>query len=232
MKKSTILAATLIILIVAFFSCRKNDPMYDGVNCNNNCFTIVGTVIDTPSMKGIANADVRLYFNEDQSLSIFRNAKYVGRTSSDANGKYQFRFDGSSLSKSTDGYYFIKITEQAYFLDTYINRLNNSFQLDSSHFNKTEIKNFILFRNAKLNLRIKGAALATDHVTVSTDFGGLPTGWVIKGRRTIDTSFTIPVGGDIYTRVYLDFAKNGVAQRIIDSTKVPQQTTGQMIISF
>jgi hypothetical protein len=232
MKLSTIITGVAITLFFIFFSCRKNKPLYDGVNCNNNCFTIVGTVIDTPSMQGIKNADVRLYFNEDQSLSIFRNTKYVGKTFTDANGKYQFRFDGTALSKSTDGYYFIKITEQAHFLDSYFNRLNNSFQLDSSHFNKTVIKDFIMFRNAKLNLRIKGAALATDHVTVSTDFGGLPAGWVLKGRRTIDTSFIIPVGGDIYTRVYLDFAKNGIGQRIIDSTKVTQQTTGQMIISF
>lgn len=223
----TVVAFTLLLL-----SCKKNEPLFDGVNCDNNCFIISGKIVDTPSVQGIANTEVRLYFNEDRNLTIFRNTKYVGRTFTDANGRYQFRFNGSSLARSADGYYFVKITHQDHFLDNYLNRLNHSFQLDSSDFNKVTMKDFTMFRNAKLNLRIKGLLRTSDQVTISTDHGGLPVGWVLNGGRTIDTTLNLQVGGDIFTRATIDLLSNGVNKRSVDSIKVARSTTGQLTISF
>src|SRR5215212_7955374 len=82
-------------VLVLFISCRKNRPLFDGVNCSGNCYVLTGKITDTPSNAGIAGADIRFYYRP-AGYTIFDNTKYLGKAMTNGNGEYKFQFDGSN----------------------------------------------------------------------------------------------------------------------------------------
>lgn len=225
----TITTLTLTLLFVN--SCRKsNDALFDGVNCTGNCYVLTGKLIDSALNSGISGGEIKFYF-KDITGTFSSKTIYLGRSITDANGNYSFRFDGNRF-KNFMGYYYAEAFNGSMFGgdQLYPNRVA-TFDLDTSLFNVPFIQNFPLFRPATVKVRVVATASTNfQFLTVDYSYGKVGQGIVFNGGRSIDTTITWKTAGDLRTFVQADAVGNGVNIQKRDTLIVPTNNTRQIEI--
>lgn len=230
MKKETILL--LLLVVITSSSCFKNkNPLFDGVSCTGNCYELTGRVMDSAGAVPLSNAEVKFFYKYSSGILISRT-DYLGKTSTNSLGQYQFRFDGSRYNYLM-GYYYAEMYKGDFFADPgYKNRVG-IFRLDSTQYNLPFVQNFSLFRPATLKVRVIVPASASfQFITVSYEYGRGGNGISINGGRAIDTTLSWGTAGDLRTYVRADAVSNGVAVTRYDSITVSANSTGTVTINF
>ncbi len=222
---------TLLVTILLVNSCRKDrDPLFDGVTCSGNCYILTGNLIDSAANTGISSGEVKFYFNDN--TGTFSNKKiYLGRTTTDANGNYTFKFDGSRF-KNVRGYYYAEAYKGNMFADIFYENRVATFDLDTTLYNTPFVQNFPLFRPATIKVRILVSTVTNfQYLTVTYSYGKVGNGIaIIHGGRQIDTTITAKTAGDLRTFIQGDAVGNGVNIQIRDTVVVPTNNTRQVVI--
>jgi hypothetical protein len=224
--------AVFLLIILLLLSCRKDkDPLFDGVNCSGNCYILSGRLIDSVSKTGIADGEIRFYF-QDNTGTFSSKKIYLGRTATNADGGYRFSFDGSKTDNKL-GYYYAEAFKGYMFADlVYPNRVN-TFHLDSSSYNIPFEQNFPMFRPAYLKVRVIAANVTNfQFLTVSYSYGKTGIGLIFHGGRNIDTVITWKTAGDLNTFVKADAVGNGVQIERSDTVLVGMNSTQQIVLRF
>lgn len=209
----------IIVAVVVFllFACRKTRPEFNGVDCSGNCYILTGKVVDTPSNSGLEGVELKFYYRP-RGYALFSDpTRYLGKTTTNANGEYKFQFDGTKY-RSGAGYFRMVATKAGYFYNP--NNQNDvaTFYLDSSQFNVPYRQNFALFRPAKINVRFKAQTVTNfEFLTFSYHYGTSGMSISFNGRRQIDTTVTFQTAGDIRTFVNWSAIGNGVNIRKNDT---------------
>jgi len=228
--KTLLTYTTLIVTMLLVNSCRKDiDPVFDGVSCSGSCYILTGKLIDSAINAGIANGEIKFYFNDN--TGTFSNSKiYLGRTKTDASGNYTFKFDGSRFN-NVRGYYYAEAYKGNMFSDqVYQNRVA-TFDLDTSFYNTPFTQNFPLFRPAVIKVRVIASTVTNfQFLTVSYSYGKVSNGIIFNGGRTIDTTITWKTAGDLRTFIQGDAVGNGVNIQKRDTVLVPTNNTRQIEI--
>ena len=221
---------TIFVTTFVVTSCRKNkNPLFDGVNCSGNCYILTGVLLDSAANAGIASGEVRFYFNDN--TGTFSNKKiFLGRTFTNANGTYTFKFDGSRFN-NVWGYYYAEAFKGNMFSDpVYQNRVT-TFDLDTSFYNVPFVQNFSLFNPATVKVRVIASTVTNfQFLTVSYSYGKVNNGIVLNGGRTIDTTITWKTAADLRTFIQGDAVGNGVNIQRKDTVVVGPNLTRQIEI--
>lgn len=212
-------------------SCRKNKALFDGVNCTGNCFILTGKLIDSAANTGIANGEIKFFFN-DNTGTFYTKKFYVGRAITDAAGNYTFTFDGSRF-KVPRGYYYAEAYKGNMFSNQVYHNRVATFNLDTTFYNVPFHQNFVLFRPATLKVRVVASTITNfQFLTIYYNYGKAGTGIVFNGGRKIDTTFTWKTAGDVRTFIHSSAVGNGVNVQKSDTLTVPTGETRQMVIQL
>jgi len=211
---------------------KKNDPLFDGVNCTGNCFILTGTLIDSAAGTGISGARLQFYFNQHRGGGFGAKKIYLGQTTSSSTGQYQFRFDGSRFAR-TYGWYTI----EAFKDDLFNNPLDPNevaiFDLDSTHYNTPFVQQLILFRPATLKIRVIASTVTNfQFLTVSYGYGKGGVGVSLHGGRNIDTILNYKTAGDLRSFIQADARGNGVNISLYDTLVIQARSTRQIEMRF
>ena len=222
--------STLIVTILFVSSCHKNnDALFDGLNCSGNCYILTGKLIDSVVNSGLADGEIKFYFN-DNTGTFSNNKIYLGKSISNAEGSYTFRFDGSRFN-NVSGYYFAEAHKDNLFADPFYPNRVATFDLDTSLFNVPFIQNFPLFRPATVKVRVIATSVTNfQYLTVSYGYGKVGSGIVFNGGRAIDTTIIWNTAGDLRTFIQGDAVGNGVNIQRRDTLIVPTNSTRQIEI--
>lgn len=228
MKK--LLTIPILFLICVFLnSCRKEKKaLFDGINCSNNCYILTGNLLDSASKTGI-EGEIKFYFND--ITGTFNSKKiFLGRTISNSNGNYTFKFDGSQL-KNVRGYYIVEAYKGNMFGDiSYPNRVG-TFDLDTSFYNVPFFQNFALFIPAIIKVRVIATSVTSfQYLNVGYSYGKVGYGIVFHGGRKIDTTITWKTAGNLRTFIQADAVGNGVNIMKRDTIIVSANSTRQIEI--
>jgi len=211
---------------------KKNDPLFDGVNCTGNCYLLTGTLIDSVAGTGISGARLQFYFHDFRGGTFGAKKILLGQTTTTTAGRYDFRFDGSRFA-SLSGWY----TAEAYKDDLFNNPLTKNelavFDLDSSQYNIPVVQQFSLFRPATLRIRVIAATITNfQFLTISNSYGKGGVGVVLNGGRNIDTTLTFKTAGDLRSFIQADARGNGVNISTYDTLIIPSRSTRQIELRF
>jgi hypothetical protein len=199
-----------ILMIFLFVACRKTKPEFDGITCTGNCFILAGRVTDTPSNVGLQGVELRFFYRPPGYALLFNPTRYLGKTTTNSNGEYTFRFNGTSF-KAEGGYYRMQAFKSDYFYGQLNQNDISEFELDTTYFNMPFNQDFVLFRSAKLAVRFVAATVTNfDFLTFGYAYGANGTGISLSGGRKIDTTITFKTAGDISTIVQWEAKGNGV----------------------
>lgn len=212
-------------------SCRKNnDALFDGVNCSGNCYILTGKLIDSAANSGIARGKIKFYF-KDITGTFSSKTRFLGSATTDVNGNYTFKFDGSGF-KNVMGYYYADAFSGNMFGgdQMYPNRVA-TFDLDTSFYNLPFIQSFPLFRSATVKVRVIASTITNFRsLTVNYSYGKVGQGIVFNGNRSIDTTITWKTAGDLRTFIQASAVGNGVNIQKRDTLIIPTSNTGQIEI--
>lgn len=211
-------------------SCRKNKPLFDGINCTNNCYILSGRLLDSAVNSGIANAEIKFYFT-DITGTIIKKTSFLGKTLTDNNGNYTFKFDGTNY-KNPYGYFYVEAYKGNLFHDPFYGNRVSTFDLDSTLFNAPFIQNFSLFRPAYIKIRVTATLSTIQSLTLSYHYGVIGNGIVLNGGRSIDTTLTYKTAGDIRTFIQADISSVGFLNSKKDTIIVKANTTANREIRF
>ena len=229
--KTLLTLITLIMTMLIVNSCRKNnDALFDGVNCSVNCYILTGKLIDSAATGGIADGELKFYF-KDITGTFSSKTIYLGRATTDVNGNYKFRFDGSRF-KNVMGYYYAEAFSGSMFGGDllYPNRVA-TFNLDTSFYSLPFIQNFPLFRPATVKVRVVASTVTNfQSLTVGYNYGKVGNGIIFNGGRSIDTTIIWKTAGDLRTFIQADAVGNGVNIQKRDTLIVPTNNTRQIEI--
>ena len=203
-------------------------PKFDGVTCNSKCYILTGVLLDSAFNKGIANGEVKFYFN--YSGGIFGRTDFLGRVKTDALGSYRFVMPGN-VYQYVSGYFYAEAYKDNMFASPFYKNQVATYFLDSTDFDKPVVKNLLLFRPATLKLRVIATTVTGFRfLTVNYSYGKGSDGFVINGPRSIDTTFTFKTAGDIRTFITVDAKGNGVNVEKFDTIFIPANNTRQVEI--
>ncbi len=219
----------LYILVLSSTACLKmKQPKFDGISCNSKCYILTGVLLDSAFNKGIANGEVKFYFN--YSGGIFGRTDFLGRVKTDAMGNYRFVMPGN-VYQYVSGYFHAEAFKDNMFHSPFFKNKVANYHLDSTDFDIPVVKNLLLFRPATLKLRIVATTVTGFRfLTISYGYGKGSDGFVINGPRSIDTTFTFKTAGDIRTFITVDAKGNGVNVEKFDTILIPANNTGQVEI--
>jgi hypothetical protein len=211
---------------------KKNDALFDGVNCTGNCYILTGTLIDSAAGTGISGARLQFYFNEHRGGGFGAKKILLGQTISSSTGQYQFRFDGSRFAR-VHGWY----TAEAFKDDLFNNPLTTNevalFNLDSTHYNIPLVQQLILFRPATLKIRVIASTITNfQFLTLGYSYGKGGVGHVLNGGRNIDTILNFKTAGDLRSFIQADARGNGVNISLYDTLVIPARSTRQIEMRF
>ena len=229
--KSLLSIVTFIMTMLLVNSCRKNNvALFDGVTCTGSCYILAGKLIDSATTGAIAHGELKFYF-EDIRGTFSSKKIYLGKATTDMNGNYTFRFNGSQF-KNIMGYYYIEAFSGNMFGGdlTYPNRVT-TFDLDTSFYNLQFIQNLPLFRPATVKVRVVASAVTNfQFLTVDYSYGKVGNGIVFNGGRSIDTTIIWKTAGDLPTVIQTDAVGNGVNIHKRDTLIIPTNNTRQIEI--
>jgi len=228
--KTLLTITTFFVTMLFVSSCRKDkDPLFDGVTCSGNCYILTGKLIDSAANTGIASGEIKFYFKDN--TGTFSNKKiYLGRTITNANGDYSFKFDGSRFN-NVRGYYYAEAFKGDMFFDPFYPNQVATFDLDTSFYNLPFTQNFPLFRPATVKVRVVASTVTNfQYLTVSYSYGKIGNGIVFNGGRSIDTIITWKTAGDLRTFIQADAVGNGVNILKRDTVIVQTNNTRQIEI--
>lgn len=211
---------------------KKNDPLFDGVNCTGNCYILTGTLIDSAAGTGISGARLQFYFNEFRGGTFGAKRILLGQTTSSSTGQYQFRFDGSRFARLSGWY-----SAEAFKDDLFNNPLSKNevadFDLDSTHYNIPFVQQLPLFRPANLKIRVIASTVTSfQFLTIDYSYGKGGVGVVLNGGRNIDTTLSFTTAGDLRSFIQADARGNGVNISIYDTLVIPARSTRQIEMRF
>lgn len=205
----------IIILLFAlpFVSCKKEGrPLFDGQTCNGSCYILTGRLSEAQSSRPLVNTELRFYY-QPTGYSFFDLTKYLGRTTTAADGSYTFRFDGKNFINIA-GSFKIEGGIDGYIYNNYgdkTDKVLSRFYLDSSEINIPQINNLRLYKAATLKFRIRAVSITNfEFLTVTYGFGTNGFGPVINGDRSVDTTLIYKTAADIPTFISWDALGNGV----------------------
>ena len=199
-----------IALILLLAACRKTKPEFDGISCSGNCFILTGRVVDTPSNAGLQGVELRFFYRPPGYALLTNPTRYIGKTTTNSNGAYNFKFDITSFS-ANGGYFSVQAFKNDYFYGFLNQNELSVFDLDSTHVNVPFTQNFVLFRAAKLSVRFVAEIVTNfDFLTFSYSYGPIGNGISFPGGRKIDTTIHFQTAGDISTFVQWEAKGNGV----------------------
>jgi hypothetical protein len=228
--KTLLTITTFFVTMLFVCSCRKKDPLFDGVTCSGNCYILTGKLIDSAANTGIARGEIKFYL--DETTGPFSSQKrFLGRATTDENGNYSFKFDGNRL-KNAKGYYYAEAFSGNMFGEnqSFPNRVA-TFYLDTSIYNLPFIQNFALFHPATVKVRVIASTVTNfQFLTVSYNYGKVGGGIVFNGNRSIDTTITWKTAGDLKTFVHASATGNGVNIEKRDSLIIPTNLMRQIEI--
>lgn len=226
-----------IILIWALATlvtgCRKkNDPLFDGVNCSGNCYILTGTLIDSAAGSGISGATIQFYFHEFRGGTFGAKKIFLGKTTTTTAGRYDFRFDGSRFARQS-GWYTAEAYKDDYFHDPVNKNTVSVFDLDSSYYNIPFTQQLPLFRPATLRIRVIASTVTNfQFLTVDYNYGKGGIGVVLNGGRLIDTTLIFKTAGDLRCFLQADARGNGVNISAYDTIVIPARSTRQVEMRF
>ena len=220
-----------LLIPISFFlllnSCRKTTPEFDGINCTGNCYILTGRVIDTPSNAGLQGVELKFFYRPPGYALLTNPTRYLGKTTTNQRGEYNFRFDGTGF-KEDGGYYKIQAVKAGYFYGNLNQNDIREFDLDSADFNVPFNQDFALYRVAKLTVRFVASTVTSfDFLTFSYNYGPLGTGIIFPGGRKIDTTITYQTAGDISTFVQWGATGSNINIRKKDTLVVARGGTAQ-----
>ena len=224
----TILTITTIMLFVS--SCRKDKyPLFDGVTCSGNCYILTGKLIDSAANTGISGGEIKFYFKDNTGTSSSKKI-YLGKATTNANGDYSFKFDGSRFN-NVRGYYYAEAFKGDMFFDPIYENQVSVFDLDTSFYNLPFIQNFPLFKPATVKVRVIASTITNfQYLTVSYSYGKMGSGIIFNGGRSIDTTITWKTAGDLRTFIQADAVGNGINIIKKDTVFIQTNNTGQIEI--
>ncbi len=230
-----IIIATLFI----FISCKKDKidkPIFDGVNCSGNCFILRGSVTDTPSNQRLSNVEVRFYLGQvtNGQFPPPPDKLYLGKTLTNNNGEYEFKFDGTNFKYGSPLYY-IEASKTGYIFGPRPEQQKiKLFYLDSSNFNNPLVQNFNLFRPTTLRVRFRATNITNfNFIAFGYSYGGgLGGGINIDGRRQIDTTVNFITGNNVQTFIGYGAYGNGVTIERRDTLIINSSTVTDYQVNF
>ncbi len=231
-----------LIYIVTLFiltSCKKDKidkPIFDGINCSGNCFILKGVVTDTPSNQTLSNVEVRFYLGQltNGQFPTPPDKLYLGKTLSNANGEYEFKFDGTNF-KYGSSLYYIEASKNDYIYGPRPEQQKiKLFYLDSSNFNVPFVQNFNLFRPTTLKVRFRATTITNfNFIAFGYSYGGgLGGGINIDGRRQIDTTVNFTTGGNVQSFIMYGAYGNGVTIERRDTLMLSPNTVTEYLVNF
>ena len=230
-----IIIATLLI----FISCKKDKidkPIFDGVNCSGNCFILRGAVTDTPTNQRLSNVEVRFYLGQVTYGQFPRPPEklYLGKTITNNNGEYEFKFDGTNFKFGSQLYYIEGSKTDYIFGSRPEQQKIRMFYLDSSNFNNPIVLNFNLFRSTTLRVRFRATNITNfNFIAFGYSYGGgLGGGIDIEGRRQIDTTVNFITGNNIQTFIGYGAYGNGVTIERRDTLLINSSTVTDYQVNF
>lgn len=231
---------SLFVLIVSCKKATDNTPMFDGVNCSGNCFILRGVVTDTPTNKRLNNVEVRFYLGKltvgqiQWPLPDPDEVYYLGKTYSNNNGEYEFKFNGTGL-KYGSSLYYIQATKQGYIYGpTPAHYKVRNFYLDSNNFDIPFVQNFHLFFPATMKVRIKTSTVTNyKFIAFGYSYGnGIGNGINIEGGRQIDTTVTFKTAGGIQSFLMYGIYGNGISIERRDTLLPPVNGVKEYMVNF
>jgi len=198
--------------------CEK-DPMFNGVNCTGNCYTLKGKVIDSVTNEGIANVKLELLFNNG-NYTLFGGRKLLVNATTNPKGEYSIIFDGSTL-KDKNGYYSISASHPSYFIDAYGDKTAAIFDLDSTNYNKPKDLSFAMFAPGTIKVHFKASKITNFlYLDFTYSYSKIGYGISLNGNRQIDTVINFKTAGGLPTYIRWSAFGNNVNVRKVDSLVV------------
>lgn len=232
-----------ISILILLSGCKKasdNKPMFDGINCAGNCFILKGVVTDTPANTRLANVEVRFYLGKITGGSIQwpipdpNEVYYLGRTFTNSNGEYEFKFDGSGF-KYGSALYYIESTKQGYIYGpTPAHHKVKQFYLDSNNFSIPFLQNFNLYLPSTMRVRFKASTITNfNFLAFGYSYGnGLGAGINIEGNRQFDTTVSFRTAGGIQSFLMYGIYGNGVYIERKDTLVPSANDIAEYIVNF
>jgi hypothetical protein len=159
---------------------------------------------------------------------------YLGRTLSNNNGEYEFKFDGTNFKDGSPLYYMEAFKTGYIFGPKPEQQRIQYFYLDNTHFNNPLVQNFTLFRATTLRVRFRATNITNfDFITFGCSYGNRHgSGIHIKGRRQIDTTVTFVTGGGVQSFLKYGVFGNGVDIEQRDTLTLPANTITNYTVNF
>lgn len=233
MKRTLHILLVGAVALLFLHGCRKkNDPLFDGVNCTGNCFILNGNLIDSAGGTGISGGTIKFYFHEFRGGTFGAKKILLGETITGSGGQYSFRFDGSRFARM-QGWFTAEAFKDDYFHDPVNQNTVSVFDLDSTRYNIPFIQQFSLFRPATLRVRVIASTVTNfQYLTVDCSYGKASNGVVLNGGRSIDTTLVFKTAGDLRSFIQADARGNGVFITRYDTLIVPARNSRQIEIRF
>ena len=220
------------LIIILFFtltlvSCRKDKPLFDGQNCNGSCYILTGKLSEIQSNSSLPNTELKFYYRPSGYAIFFDPTKYLGRTTTAADGSYIFKFDSKDF-KNPSGYFRIEGSRDGYIYNNLGDKIDKDlliFNLDSSKINIPQVNNLTLFKAATLKFRIKATTITSfEFLTIIYNYGTNGFGPALNGKRIIDTTLIYKTASDIPTYINWSALGNGINIQKKDTVIVPSGT--------
>ena len=219
----------ILLLTLGLLSCRKDKPLFDGQSCGGSCYILTGKLFEVQSNLPLANTELKFYFRENGYFIFYDPTKFLGRTTTAADGSYTFKFDSKQF-ENIKGSFRIEGTKNGYIFNNKGDTADpvlSRFYLDSSNINISQINNLFLYKSTTLRLKIKATSITNfDWLTITYDYGKNGYGPAIKGNRTIDTTFIYKTASDRPTYINWNARGNGVNIYKSDTLIIPAGTEG------
>lgn len=210
--------------------------MFDGINCSGNCFILKGIVSETPSNQVLSNVEVRFYLGQvtNGQFPPPPAKLYLGKTTTNSNGEYEFRFDGTNFKYGSPLYYIEASKEGYIFGPTPEQQKVKGFYLDSANFNNPVTQNFSLFKPTTLRVRFRASNITNfNFIAFGYSYaGGLGAGININGKRQIDTTVNFTTAGGIQSFIRYGAYGNGVTIEHRDTILLNPNTITDYNVNF
>lgn len=229
MKTPAFLACAFLAFVL--FSCKKKDPLYDGITCTGDCFIVTGIVKDSANNTGLSGAEVRIFFRHVSGGILPGRTDFIGRAISETDGNYTFRFNSSNYVNGY-GYFYAEVYKDFYFFDPFYYQRSGAIDLQPSNVNIPYAMDFTMFREAKLKIKLVASDITNfQFLDVGYGFGTRSRGVVINGNgRKIDTTLVFATAGDIGTIINCSATGNGINITKTDTVIVPAK--GERVVEF
>ncbi|MEM6261550.1 MAG: hypothetical protein AAGI38_03505 [Bacteroidota bacterium] len=151
MKATIKLFATVFMAcsLLAWPGCIDRDPLFDGDSCMEDCIVFEGFVTDPNNNVPVPS---EITIEHITSQSIIPRLQTIGKFDTDANGYFEFSFDGTNYADGA-GYFEISAVQEGYLTTENDGRTVTSI-VDSTFFDSPINANIELRPEAALEVRL------------------------------------------------------------------------------